>query len=105
MALFDVDFMALCEVNKIHVDLNERYDDDDDDVQPAIPKGYRVHNGKVKYREEWRVEDEEKGLAEDERTMLVMMDLANTIHKNIEMTGDCPMGAPSVWRYVFPANL
>ena len=51
MALYDVDFMKLCEDNMIHIDLNQRYVDDDDLVQPAIPKGYKVNNnGKVVYK-------------------------------------------------------
>ena len=90
MALFDVEFMEICDQNKIQVDLNQRYVDNDDLVQPAIPKGYRLSRGKIAYKKEWLKEDEDKGLPDDERTMNTMVDLANTINANIVMTGDCP---------------
>ena len=91
MAQFDMDFMDRCEKSRIHVDLNQRYVDDDDLVQPAIPPGYKVgQSGLIEFRKEWEDLDISEGLPDDERTTNVMVSLANQIDPNIVMTGDCP---------------
>ena len=91
MAQLDEEFLEKCEDILIHVDLNQRYVDDDDLVQPAIPQGYKVGQaGHVEFKKEWEMKDLQDDLPEDERTMNVMVDLANQINPNIVMTGDCP---------------
>ena len=52
MARWDGEFMGLCEANHIAMDLNQRYVDDDNVVQPAIPKGYRCEGDKVYFKED-----------------------------------------------------
>ena len=53
--------------------------DDDNLVQGAIPYGYRCQHNKVLYKEIWEAEDIKAALDDDNRTMQVMVDLANTI--------------------------
>ena len=51
------------------------------------------HKAAIVSKADWfkeKREDEEANMADDERTMNVMVDLANTINANIVMTGDCP---------------
>ena len=90
MAIWDGDFMELCDANNIVIDLNERYVDDDDMVMPAIPTGFRLDEGKLVFREEWRQEDVAMNAKDDARTTKLMVELANQIHPNIVMTGDYP---------------
>ena len=91
MALYDVTFMELCDANKVHMDLNQRYVDGDDLVQPAIPRGYRLNNkAKIAFKQVCLEEDKDGNLANAERTMNIMVNLANTIDSNIVMMGDCP---------------
>ena len=74
----------LCRALRIRVD-------DDDLVQPAIPRGYKVNNkGRIAYRHVWLKEDEEENLPEDERTMNLLKDIANTIYSCVQFTMDCP---------------
>ena len=78
MAQYDEDFMEKCENNNLHIDMNQRYVDDDDLVHPSIPAGYKVgETGKVEFRKEWETKDIAEALPDDERTMIVMVNLAN----------------------------
>ena len=58
-------------------------------VQRSIPAGYKVGTrGLVKYSKEAQYITE--ALSEDERTVNMMVNMANTIHLNIIMMGDFP---------------
>ena len=64
--------------------------DNENLVQGAIPYGYRCQHNKVLYKEIWEAEDIKAALDDDNRTMRVMVDLANTIHQNNVIKGDSP---------------
>ena len=75
------------ESSHIHVDLNQRYFNNL--VQTAIQLGYKVGpDGLVEYSKAWEIQDITEALPEDERTMNVMVNLANTINPNIILVGD-----------------
>ena len=105
MARWDRKFSKVSIENEIKLDLNLRYVDDDDLVQPAIPPGWRWIGGKMVYDKDYEQQDKELGLTPDRRTANVMVDLANSIHKDIQMVGDTPsdhsavMGRSQCWTW------
>ena len=44
----------------------------------------------MEYKKEWELQDIEEDFPDDKRSMNVMVHLANQIHPNLVMMGDCP---------------
>ena len=73
---------------KVKNELNEGYVDDTTDALAAIDPGVMFEDGILVFKEELVAED--KKIPEDERTMKVLRDIANSIYKCVQFTIDFP---------------
>ena len=92
MLIWDQKFLLALEksTRKLEWDLHmmRRYVDDSNSVTDIMPPGARFNNGKVVIKNEF-VEDDKK-IAPDKRTAMVIQEVANSLFPFIQMEIDCP---------------
>ena len=76
------------DVINIQLPLHKRYVDDTNLAAQKTEIGARYDGERLQFTEESRIEDE--GLQDDERTMLLIQSVANSIHHSIRHTIDFP---------------
>ena len=82
-----VKFDKVLADNEIKTYFNEIYVDDNKFIAEALEKGVRWDNGEMRFREEWREEDEIDKLENDVRTMSQIRKMANTIEDDRRTSG------------------
>ena len=73
---------------KIENELLECYVDDTTDALASIDAGVRFENNKLVKKEE--LVEEDMSIPEDERTMRILAEVANTVYKCVQFTVDYP---------------
>ena len=85
-------YLRLLEVLDIKKEMLTGYVDDTTDVLVAIDPGVRLVDGKLEVKEE--LVDEDKMVPEDERTMKLLKEVANTVYECVQFTVDFPSAHP-----------
>ena len=88
MIWWDREFTNKLRQINIGLKIHERYIDDTNTATKQTEKGARYDGRNVVITDETRNEDE--GMADDERTMIFLQSVANSIHASIRMTIDYP---------------
>ena len=80
----------LAELEGMKMFLGKVYVDDTALVSTSIGRGWRYdkYEGKMSWSQDWA--DEDLDVASDVRTARVMVDVANSVDEDIQMTFDCP---------------
>ena len=87
-------FRELSKKNRLELLVFKIYVDDENQVWRVFEKGRRWNKDHMEWREEWELEDLEKGEADDKRMMREILAMANTIEKDIRLTADMPSTNP-----------
>ena len=88
MSLWDQHFLSLCKKLGLKIDLYKRYVDDILVILDSLSIGWKFDKRKktMVYNPEISSTEQEP----DSFTMNVLLDIANTLDQNIQLTGDCP---------------
>ena len=88
MSLWDKQFLSLCKKLGLKIDLYKRYVDDILFILDSLSYGWKFDKKrKIMVFDPLNVSTEQDP---DSFTMNILLDIANTLDKNIQLTGDCP---------------
>ena len=91
---FDKKYKSLLRKLKIEIEVYERYVDDVTECVVELDPGVRFDPEKCKMVKVEELEESDKNVKGDKRTMDELKIVANTIYKSVQFTSDCPSKHP-----------
>ena len=93
----DAEHLKLKEENRVKTEAEKRYVDDNNPVYRSIDKGYRWNKEtkRLEYKDEWKEEDIANAMPDDLRTCNLLLQMMNSLHPDIQFTGDVPSKYPN----------